>query len=63
MEQTLTRMSETTDFYLLEENGKYVMYYSIAQMCIAIIAGAIQVFFIRKLFSSKNMNRKYQQKA
>ena len=63
MEQTLSRMSEGTDFYLLQENAKYVKHQSIAQMCIAVIAGAIQVFFIRKLFASNNLNKKFQQKA
>ena len=41
-------MSENTDYYILQENDKYVMYYSIAQICIAIVAGSIQVIFIKK---------------
>ena len=59
----LSRMSEGTDFYLLQENVKYVQYESIAQMSIAIIAAIIQVYFIRKLFSSSSINKKFQQKA
>ena len=56
-------MTENTDYYILQENDKYVMYYSIAQICIAIVSGTIQVIFIKKLFASNNSNRKYQQKA
>ena len=63
MEQMLSRMSEGTDFYLLQENVKYVQYESIAQMSIAIIAAIIQVYFIRKLFSSSSIKKKFQQKA
>jgi hypothetical protein len=62
MDQTLTRMSENTDYYLLEENNSFVIYYSIGQIFVTIICGAIQVCFIKKLFAS-NISKRYQQKA
>lgn len=48
--QSQSRAKESRDFQLLTSNNQYIQYWSLAQ-CIAIVgAGAMQVFFLRKLF-------------
>ncbi|XP_045133516.1 transmembrane emp24 domain-containing protein 5-like [Portunus trituberculatus] len=50
--QSQARAKESRDFQLLISNNNYVLYWSLLQ-CIAIIAtGALQVYFVRKLFST-----------
>nr|XP_045605840.1 transmembrane emp24 domain-containing protein B-like [Procambarus clarkii] len=51
--QSQSRAKEARDFQLLISNNQYIQYWSLAQ-CIAIVgAGAMQVFFLRKLFDTQ----------
>nr|CAG4635641.1 EOG090X0AV2 [Artemia franciscana] len=52
------RSGEARDFNLLRDNNGYVQMWSIAQ-CVAIVASAtLQVYFVRKLFDTKNITGK-----
>ncbi|XP_061162354.1 transmembrane emp24 domain-containing protein 6-like [Saccostrea echinata] len=50
LHQTESRMHVIKDWYLVTGNNKYVMYWSIFQMCVVLFTGVFQVFCLRRLF-------------
>ena len=50
--QIRQRIDHSGDWYYVEKNNEYVMYYSIAQSCLIIFSGLVQTYFIKKLFTS-----------
>ncbi|XP_030622715.1 transmembrane emp24 domain-containing protein 6 [Chanos chanos] len=47
------RMRRGADYYLLLSNGNYVRYWSAAQSIVIILAGYLQLFFLKRLFHTK----------
>ena len=50
--QQLSRGLEARDFNLLKSNISYVTTWSMAQCCVVILSGVIQVYFVKKLFGA-----------
>lgn len=53
--QSSSRMYVMLDYYTIMGNNKYVQYWSILQCIVIISASCLQVFFLRRLFHSKNV--------
>ena len=52
--QALARFRQSRDEYLIELNNKVIMYWSMAQSVVIILSGAMQVYFVKKLFRCKH---------
>lgn len=50
---SFTRMHQGTDYYLLLSNSSYVTYWSAAQTAVILLAGYLQLFFLKRLFDTK----------
>ncbi|XP_056137715.1 transmembrane emp24 domain-containing protein 6-like [Lampris incognitus] len=46
-------MRKSADYYLLLSNSQYVMYWSAAQSLVIVVAGYLQLHFLKRLFNSK----------
>ncbi|KAK6619900.1 hypothetical protein RUM44_006300 [Polyplax serrata] len=55
--QHFTRGRESRDYNILLDNKSYVQNWSIAQICVIVIATLTQVYFVRKLFDVKSRTR------
>lgn len=58
-----SRRQHTHDWYIVESNQRYVQNWSIIQCTVIIISSVVQVFFVRKLFDSRDMNLKGKPRA
>ncbi|XP_007234393.2 transmembrane emp24 domain-containing protein 6 [Astyanax mexicanus] len=47
------RMRRGTDYYLLQSNGNYISTWSTVQSFVIVMAGYLQLFFLKKLFETK----------
>lgn len=50
-----SRRQLSHDWYLVEGNNKYVLYWSLAQCIVIIISGIVQVVFYRKMFDNSKV--------
>ncbi|KAM6300617.1 transmembrane emp24 domain-containing protein 6 [Aegotheles albertisi] len=51
------RMRKGADFFLLESNYNYVNWWSMAQSCLIVLSGALQLYFLKRLFSTQTPAR------
>ncbi|KAM8799245.1 transmembrane emp24 domain-containing protein 6 [Eudromia elegans] len=51
------RMRKTADSFLLQSNHHYVSCWSLAQSCVILISGALQLFFLKRLFAGPPASR------
>ncbi|KAK6318523.1 hypothetical protein J4Q44_G00118140 [Coregonus suidteri] len=47
------RMRRGTDYYLLLSNSKYITWWSAVQSVVIVMAGYLQLFFLKRLFNTK----------
>ncbi|MCI4380186.1 hypothetical protein PGIGA_G00236880 [Pangasianodon gigas] len=50
---SMERMRRATDYYLLQSNSNYVSTWSAVQSLVIILAGYLQLFFLKRLFNTK----------
>lgn len=50
---SIERMRRTTDYYLLQYNSSYISTWSAALSLVIILAGYLQLFFLKRLFNTK----------
>ncbi|XP_048753567.1 transmembrane emp24 domain-containing protein 5-like [Ostrea edulis] len=55
LHQTESRMHVIKDWYLVTGNNRYIMYWSIFQICVVIFTAIFQVFCLRRLFRVPTM--------
>ncbi|XP_023210149.1 transmembrane emp24 domain-containing protein 6-like [Centruroides sculpturatus] len=53
--QDQSRRQVSRDWYLVDANNRWVLYWSLAQCIVICITSTIQVVFVRKLFEFKNV--------
>ncbi|NWH73398.1 TMED6 protein, partial [Piaya cayana] len=51
------RMRKGADSFLLESNYNYVNWWSMAQSCIIVLSGVLQLYFLKRLFSVQTSSR------
>uniref|UniRef100_A0A8C8BTN8 GOLD domain-containing protein n=1 Tax=Otus sunia TaxID=257818 RepID=A0A8C8BTN8_9STRI len=51
------RMRKGADSFLLESNYNYVNWWSMAQSCIIVLSGVLQLYFLKRLFNVQNSSR------
>lgn len=44
------RMRKGADSFLLESNYNYVNWWSMAQSCVIVLSGVLQLYFLKRLF-------------
>ncbi|NWI94301.1 TMED6 protein, partial [Pitta sordida] len=47
------RMRKTADSFLLESNYDYVNWWSMAQSCVIVLSGVMQLYFLKRLFHTQ----------
>ncbi len=52
--QTYQRIMSSSDSYMLDANADYVQMFSIIQICVIMVSGVVQTWFIKKLFEMKS---------
>lgn len=50
---SIERMRRATDYYLLQSNSNYVSTLSAVLSVVIILAGYLQLFFLKRLFNTK----------
>ncbi|KAG7329379.1 hypothetical protein KOW79_007553 [Hemibagrus wyckioides] len=50
---SIERMRRATDYYLLQSNSSYISTWSAALSLVIILAGYLQLFFLKRLFNTK----------
>lgn len=53
--QSESRMNVIMDWYLLTGNNKYIVYWSIFQICVIVCTAVFQIFCLRRLFRVPNV--------
>ncbi|KAM6353567.1 transmembrane emp24 domain-containing protein 6 isoform 2-T2 [Alca torda] len=51
------RMRKGSDSYLLESNYNYVNWWSMAQSCVIVLSGVLQLYFLKRLFNVQASTR------
>ncbi|KGL84190.1 Transmembrane emp24 domain-containing protein 6, partial [Tinamus guttatus] len=51
------RMRKGADSFLLEANQHYINCWSLAQSCIILLSGALQLYFLKRLFAAPSASR------
>uniref|UniRef100_A0A8C3KQC2 GOLD domain-containing protein n=1 Tax=Calidris pygmaea TaxID=425635 RepID=A0A8C3KQC2_9CHAR len=51
------RMRKGSDSFLLESNYNYVNWWSMAQSCIIVLSGVLQLYFLKRLFNVQTSSR------
>ncbi|NWX42432.1 TMED6 protein, partial [Steatornis caripensis] len=51
------RMRKGADSFLLESNYSYVNWWSMAQSCVIILSGVLQLYFLKRLFNVQTSSR------
>ncbi|NXF66124.1 TMED6 protein, partial [Ciccaba nigrolineata] len=51
------RMRKGADSFLLESNYNYVNWWSMAQSCVIVLSGVLQLYFLKRLFNVQNSSR------
>lgn len=51
------RMRKGSDSFLLESNYNYVNWWSMAQSCVIILSGVLQLYFLKRLFKVQTSSR------
>ncbi|NWI29627.1 TMED6 protein, partial [Sula dactylatra] len=51
------RMRRGADSFLLESNYNYVNWWSMAQSCVIVLSGVLQLYFLKRLFNVKTSSR------
>ncbi|XP_074442951.1 transmembrane emp24 domain-containing protein 6 isoform X1 [Larus michahellis] len=51
------RMRKGSDSYLLESNYNYVNWWSMAQSCVIVLSGVLQLYFLKRLFNVQTSTR------
>lgn len=51
------RMRKGADSFLLESNYRYVNWWSMAQSCVIILSGVLQLYFLKRLFNGQSSSR------
>ncbi|NXS67628.1 TMED6 protein, partial [Pandion haliaetus] len=51
------RMRKGADSFLLESNYNYVNWWSMAQSCVIVLSGALQLYFLKRLFNVQTSSR------
>ncbi|NWR66577.1 TMED6 protein, partial [Bucorvus abyssinicus] len=51
------RMRKGADSFLLESNYRYVNWWSMAQSCIIVLSGVLQLYFLKRLFNGQSSSR------
>ncbi|NXU50561.1 TMED6 protein, partial [Turnix velox] len=51
------RMRKGSDFILLESNYNYVNWWSMAQSCVIVLSGVLQLYFLKRLFNVQTSSR------
>lgn len=52
--QTYQRIMSSRDSYTLDVNADYVQLFSVIQICVIVVSGIVQTWFIKKLFKMKS---------
>ncbi|NXJ89559.1 TMED6 protein, partial [Corythaixoides concolor] len=53
----LARMRKGSDFFLQESNYNYVNWWSMAQSCVIVLSGVLQLHFLKRLFNVRSPSR------
>uniref|UniRef100_A0A8C4XMD6 GOLD domain-containing protein n=1 Tax=Falco tinnunculus TaxID=100819 RepID=A0A8C4XMD6_FALTI len=51
------RMRKAADSFLLESNYNYVNWWSMAQSCVIVLSGVLQLYFLKRLFNVQTSSR------
>ncbi|NXC21936.1 TMED6 protein, partial [Corythaeola cristata] len=51
------RMRKGSDFFLQESNYNYVNWWSMAQSCVIVLSGVLQLYFLKRLFNVQSPSR------
>ncbi|NWH54700.1 TMED6 protein, partial [Fregata magnificens] len=51
------RMRKGSDSFLLESNYNYVNWWSMAQSCVIVVSGVLQLYFLKRLFNVQTSSR------
>ncbi|XP_008938047.1 PREDICTED: transmembrane emp24 domain-containing protein 6 [Merops nubicus] len=51
------RMRKGADSFLLESNYNYVNWWSMAQSCVIVLSGVLQLYFLKRLFNGQTSSR------
>ncbi|XP_075367271.1 transmembrane emp24 domain-containing protein 6 [Mycteria americana] len=51
------RMRKGADSFLLESNHNYVNWWSMAQSCVIVLSGVLQLYFLKRLFNGQTSSR------
>lgn len=61
--QAQSRMHVIKDWYLVTGNNKYVMWWSMSQICIIVFTSAAQVYSLRRLFRAPVASTSFKPRA
>ncbi|XP_019360904.1 PREDICTED: transmembrane emp24 domain-containing protein 6 [Gavialis gangeticus] len=53
----MARMRKGADYFLLEVNSYYVTWWSAAQSCVILFSGALQLYFLKRLFNAPSTSK------
>jgi len=51
------RMRKGADSFLLESNYHYVNWWSMAQSCVIVLSGVLQLYFLKRLFNVQSSGK------
>lgn len=51
------RMRKGADYFLLESNYHYVSWWSMAQSCVIVLSGVLQLYFLKRLFNVQSSGK------
>jgi heme/copper-type cytochrome/quinol oxidase subunit 2 len=55
--QAMARFRNSRDEYTIETNNSLVVYWSVFQSILIVVCGCIQVYFVKRLFTTSTGNR------